>query len=112
MSTESGVPTNLPDPSVEVRRAVPAPSKGAPASSQEAQLRARIAQLEAALADSGRCLEDAEQRAGRLLEAQARIRTLEDDLAVLERTLKAVAASKSWRLTAPLRRLLARTRRS
>jgi hypothetical protein len=70
----------------------------------EAQLRARVAELEARLADVGRCLEAAESRAADRLALQAELDLAWHRLAVIE-------ASRSWRLTRPLRSGMARVRR-
>jgi hypothetical protein len=116
MSTESKSPTDVSHPQVGVPAsdagAPEMPTNGAPGNPREAQLRARIGQLEAALADTARCLDDAEGRAAELLAARARIRELEDELASTTQRLEVIVTSKSWRLTTPLRRAVARSRRA
>jgi hypothetical protein len=67
-----------------------------PGSRTETQLRARVAELEAQLVDLSRCLADAENRAAELVAVRAELDTVQRNLAV-------IAASRSWRLTAPLR---------
>ena len=74
------------------------------ASRTEAQLRARVAELEAQLADVARCLEAAENRAAELLAAR-------DALREAERKLAVISATRSWRLTAPVRIVGQRVRR-
>ena len=86
----------------------------------EARLRARVAELEAQLAQITQCLEDAETRAAELLAARDRITTLEtqlgraseahDALRELERKYTIVTTSRSWLMTAPLRRRMERIR--
>ncbi|MGA2009568.1 MAG: hypothetical protein ABSH51_03385 [Solirubrobacteraceae bacterium] len=62
-----------------------------------------MAELEARLADMSECLQDAEQRAGELLVVRARTELLEQTFAV-------IVASRSWRFTRPLRRVMAGVR--
>jgi hypothetical protein len=108
MATEPDTPPVLPDRSVgvlPVDRAGASPAGNGLSSRLEAQLRARVAQLEAALEDSAGCLEDAERRASELMAVTAQLESLEETLAV-------IVASKSWRLTTPLRRAVERARSS
>jgi hypothetical protein len=73
----------------------------------EIRLRARIEQLETALLDAARCLEDAERRAAEVLAMEREL----GPARVAVRKLEVIEASRSWRLTTPLRRYAARARR-
>ena len=72
-----------------------------PQSRVEAQLRWRVAEVEARLAEVTRCLEAAENAAA--------VRA--DALDEWERRFDAIATSKSWRMTGPLRSGARRIRR-
>ena len=82
-----------------------APNGGVTKARVEVQLRAQVADLEGRVADLSRCLEDAEQRAGELLAMQAWAGLLEQRMAV-------IVSSRSWRVAAPLRRIMAHLRGS
>jgi predicted nucleic acid-binding Zn-ribbon protein len=109
-----------------------------PESRTEARLRARIADLEAKLAELTHCLESAETRASEVLFLRAlvdartselasmteRVRHLEAQLAAvteasarsdavladLDRRFTAIATSRSWQMTRPLRLGMERVR--
>lgn len=75
-----------------------------------AQLQARdhIAELEARLADVTRCLEAAER--GRE-ESRVGLVAAEDALRATQLKLERIEATRSWRMTAPLRGAMGRLRR-
>lgn len=77
------------------RRRAPKPQNRA-----EAQLQARVAELEARVSEITRCLEAAES------EAELARRRAAD----AERTLEMVRATRTWRMTGPLRSGMGRLR--
>lgn len=72
------------------------------------QVRARITELEARLADVTRCLEDAER--GRE-EARVALVAAEDSRRAAQVKLERIEATRSWRLTAPVRGAMGWVRR-
>lgn len=69
----------------------------------ETQLRARVAELEAQLVEIARCLEDSEARAADAVALRA-------DFETVMGTLRRMEASRSWRLTRPMRSAIGRLR--
>jgi hypothetical protein len=78
-----------------------------PASRVEAQLRARVVELEARLVEVTRCLEAAEHEADLARGAAKEARIVADDVERAHRRtedrLAVICASRSWRITSPLR---------
>jgi len=97
-------------PAVAVRTSAPALGPGgAPRVSRaEVQLRARVVELEARLADVTRCLEAAE-RGGE--EARCALAGSEQARHAAVLKVGSIEATRSWRSTAPLRRVGGRVRR-
>ena len=105
---ESSAPTvESPEPDMNASPATAPPRRSArrrtppPQSRVEAQLRWQVAEVEARLAEVTRCLEAAENAAAVRAEA----------LEQWERRFDAIATSKSWRMTGPLRSGARRIRR-